>query len=454
MKKLLFIAITILLIWNCSEVKDWSDPKDSVPPGKISEPEYRSLPGGVEITYKLPGDDDILGVKARYSFNEGGEVREAFSSAFRDTIVLEGFPDTLERTSNLVCIDKSLNESEPVPFLIKASTPAVHLIRESLELAPAFGGVFASWKNEYQSDIAVSFYAADAAGEMLLYDTHYSKISKGEFSLRGFDDSERKFRVEIRDRWQQYSVPLDTTLKPLFEEEILPRAETGQMLFSRYGFDDQSTTWRGDYPKDALGNIWRLFDGVGVTISYVWAPGMNYLSNYDARFPKTETAAPMYLTLDLGRVVTLSRHKFWMRSREPVDPYLAPTHRYYQAAAPKYFEIWGSEQPPKQPGDFASKEESLAYWTAWPQVGGTDSWKNDWILLADDANLPLSGAKTADQITVDDCIAADNGIETIMDTEASTKRVRYIRYVFKEQWTKNNTNLHLTELKFFGAEIE
>ena len=454
MKKLLFISITILLFWNCTEVKEWSDPTDVVPPGKISQPEYQSLPGGVMITYNLPDDKDILGVKAIYSLKEGGEVNKAFSSAFRDTITIEGFHDTLERTVSLICIDKSRNESEPVTLSIKPSTPPVHLIRETFKVIPTFGGVYATWDNEYNADIAITFYAADSTGDLVLYDTHYSRLSDGEFSLRGFDDSERKFHVEIRDKWQNYAAPFDVTLKPLFEEEISPRNDAGELLWSLYGWNDGSAVWRGDVHTNTTNTWLVLIDGITVNRGIYWSTGMNYLVDFDNSFPSTQVVRPMYLTFDLGRPASISRFKLWMRGREPAEPYLATTHRYFQQGAWKYYEIWGSEQPPKQPGDFSSKKQSLSYWTEWPELGGTDSWKNDWVKLADCANLPVSGAEVAAKLTVDDIIAADNGHEVVLAPEQTGVKVRYIRFVIKENWEKARTNMQLVEIKFFGSTVK
>lgn len=452
MKKSIFLVITILIFWSCSEIKDWSDPKDTTPPGKITGPEYQSLPGGAKITYKLPDDNDILGVKAIYSYKDGDETREAFSSAFRDTIELFGFPDTQEKSVSLICMDKSRNESEPVTLIIKPATPPVQIIRESFKLSPTFGGVYASWKNEYNSDIAISFYAADSTGQMRFIENHYSKITNGSVNLRGFENRERKFQVQIRDRWGNYSTPYELTLTPLFEEEIAPYNKSGELLWSYYGWDDRSVEWRGDYSTNTTATWLILIDGITVSRGKYWSTGYNYLFNYDQSFPPLQVVRPMYWTLDLGRDVSISRHKLWMRGREPSEAYLASSHRYFQQGAPKYYEIWGSERPPKQPADFATKGESLAYWTEWPELGGKDTWKNDWVKLAECENLPISGAKTTAELTVDDIIAADKGYEVAIAPEVSGTKVRYIRFVFKEHWEKARTNMQLVEIKFFGAE--
>lgn len=455
MKKILCLLIILAaLVYSCTEVKDWADPKDSVPPGMVTNVVAESLPGGARITYNLPNDNDLLGVKVKYAFSDQDEeLREAFSSAFKDTIEIVGFPDTQERTVNLYCIDKSGNESEAVALKINPSTPPVQLIGESLKIFPTFGGVLMKWENEYQAEVAISLFAEDSIGEMKLFDTYYTSAASGAYSFRGFSDEPRKFQVITRDRWGNYSNPVEATLTPLFEEEIRPRDEYGVLLWERYGFADRSVEWRGEIAKDTRNGLETITDDITIGRDgvYYWSTDYNYLATYDPSFPATQTTMPAYFTIDLGTKVSLSRHKLWMRGRNPSESYLASSHRYFQQGAPKYYEIWGCENEPKQPGDFASKAESLAYWTEWPELGGTDSWKNDWVKLADCENLPISGAQTTAELTVEDIIAADNGYEATVSPELSDKKVRYLRFVFKENWEKTRTNFQIVEIKFFGA---
>lgn len=460
MKKIIYLfVLSVFVSYSCSEVQRWDEPSDSTPPGKISNPVVDPLNGGARITYTLPADDDLLGVKASYSFTEESEERETFSSAYNDTIVLKGFPDTQERTVKLICIDKSFNESEPVEVTIKPLTPPVELIRQSLKVNVTFGGLYAKWENMYEEDIAISLFAADSTGEMELDDTHYSDAAEGGYAFRGFDDSEREFEIQIRDRWDNYAEPLDTTLTPLFEEEINPRDESGGLLWSRYGFDDMTTTWRGDIVYDhpngnypwtyaidditvAKTNTW-ISTNTGNLLSY-WADDVVEGSSGD------KEVWPMYFTLDLGREVSLSRHKLWHRGRNTNEDYLSSSLRYYQQGDPKYYEIWATNTPPKQPQDFNNKMESLAYWTEWPEVGGTDAWKSDWVKLADCSCLPPSG-NLSSELTTDDLIFADEGFEAEVAPELTGSKFRYIRFVVKELWYDSSIFM-CAEIKFYGAE--
>lgn len=458
MKKILFLyAVSVLFLWSCSKIQDWADPKDSTPPGKITNVNIENLHGGVIITYKLPEDNDIMGVKATYSFKEGNEIN-AFSSALRDTIELNGFPDTQERVVNLICIDESQNESEPVSVTVNPLTPPVEIIGNSLKTYVAYGGIYITWNNEYNADISISLYATDSNenGDMKLYNTIYSDDTEGSYTFRGFDDSERKFRVQIKDRWGNYATPVETTLTPLFEEEILSRDDYNNPIWQKYGLSDGSYLWRGD-AIDGSSRSWEyMIDGAVVNMSRDWYYSRkNYISNYLPDYePADATTMPLYFTLDLGSEVSLSRHKLWMRGRNPdtsVENALKGTNRYYQQGNMKYYEIWGTKQTPKQKEDFSTIEESLAYWTDWPEVGGAGAWRNDWIKLADCEALPPSGATIPSQLTVDDLRYADEGFESEVFPEVNAEKVRYIRYVIKEVWQKGGTNIHCVELKLYGA---
>ena len=66
---------------------------DSTPPGQVSNVGVESLPGKVKLTYTLPGDPNLLYVKAVYRLNSGA-MREIKASYYTNTMTLDGFGDT------------------------------------------------------------------------------------------------------------------------------------------------------------------------------------------------------------------------------------------------------------------------------------------------------------------------------------------------------------------------
>jgi hypothetical protein len=92
--------------------------------------------------------------------------------------------------------------------------------------------------------------------------------------------------------------------------------------------------------------------------------------------------------------------------------------------------------------------------TQWPEVSGTDEWKNDWIKLADCVlKLPSGIATIADNanlLTAEDKDFVAAGFEFEIDPAYSDQPFRYIRFVIR----KNNTTIpqiQFCELKFWGA---
>jgi hypothetical protein len=447
MKKSIIILIMALpfFMWQCTDVKDWHDATDNVAPGILSNVTVKNINGGAWIYYTLPvGDNDLLGVKAVWSFVDGKES-EAFASAFNDSILVEGAPDTQERTVKLYVLDKSRNESVAVEKVIQPLTPPVELIRESLKVNPTFGGLYVQWENTLGNDIAVSLYVRDSIGDFISYDVTYTKTS-GRVIFNGFEPEERVFRLEIRDKWNNYSLPLDMTLTPLTEVKIVGR-EGNNNIWSHYGYvgDDRSGSFRGEPYFNEPGGVNQsfeaMFDGIYWSNASYWGTMVLTLADFIPGGP-SGNLFPMYFTIDMGRLASYSRIKYWLRGRSPA----------FSAPAFIDFEIWGSNSPKPlaEIGD-GSKMDNLKYWTSWSYVGGTDAWKNDWQKLADcELKFPSGTLNTVASVTGEDATFLQNGVDFFMLPEMTSVPFRYVRFVVKRTNT-NSSQINLGELEFYGA---
>jgi hypothetical protein len=431
-------AIVVLFACQCTEFKDWSDPMDSTPPGVVSNIVVDNINGGAVIYYTLPADNDLLGVKVVYSINEG-EWLEVFASAHNDSIMIEGFSDTEEHSVELYVMDKSRNLSQAVQTMVHPLTPPVELIRQSLQLEPSFGGLKAIWDNPSQKAIAVIFSVKDSIGEWIEYDTYYSNTTTGKSFLRGLKNTPQEINIVIRDKWQHYSSTFNTTLTPLFEEEILGRTPQGQLIWSLYGAAGTGI-YRGEV-KDASvnsGNFRYISDGLVSEASYFDIQN-NVYSTFTGIIEQSDYARPLYFILDMGKEAKYSRFKWYMRPRLPL----------YSGRTFTDFEIWGTNSPkPLETIGSGSKEDNLKYWTEWALVGGTDAWKNDWVKIADcQVTLP-SGTTDYNLLTEEDreYILAGFDFE-VQETDLS---FRYLRFVGK-QFNVSQAWVEIAELKFWGA---
>lgn len=459
-KTTLFILLFIFILWNCEDAPDFSTPKDSTPPGAISNPIVENVNGGAIITYTLPSDNDLLGVKARYSFTDDGEALEMFASKYKDTIRLRGFPDTEKRSVTLSAIDRSFNESAPVEVTINPLTPPINLIKESSQIIPAFGGINIKWDNQYEENIAVSIYAEDSLGNMLYRDTYYSELSKDAHAFRGFDAVATRFRIEMRDRWENYAEPMEFTLTPYFEEEILPKDPiTREYLWDiAYGAFDESRSWRGGVLATGLTgedgwisalnsgarHSWGLMvDGDFSMSNNRWATFFkpqiaHYYPDYDDTKHYFDQA---YFIFDLKKEVVPSRLKFWAWPG--------------MVTFPNEIEVWGTLSTPKGPDDFTDMKASLNYWTSWnapPYVEGTDGWNEDWTKLGTIQIRPTpSGAYEVADWTQEDLERRDRGFELDVDPDVIGSKVRYLRFVFIKT---QHEQCYVKEIKLWGQYVE
>jgi hypothetical protein len=437
------MILTATFALSCEQVKDWSDPTDGEAPAPVTNPQVENLNGGARITYVLPADKDLLGVKAIYSLDDG-ETRESFASAAKNFITLEGYGSTSKQyTVTLYSLDKSRNESAPVSVTIEPLTPPVDLLMQTLSVQQTFAGVYLNWENTFEKEMAVTLYVADSTGFFQYYDTQYSNARDGSMSFRGLDDTERSFRIEIRDRWNNYAPPFDTIIKPLKEVTISGRDENNSTIWGVIGMDNDMYKYMGNIPCPA-GNWARFTDGVG------YGPYYQLVSYSSYFFPEAPNIQflPFYIAIDMKKPASYSRFKYWLGNRSPIG----------SASAPIAFSLWGTND--LKPVDIeAGQIANLQYWTGWKtvsgvEVNGTDEWMNDWEKLGEYRLVFPSGMTKymAGMVTAEDEEFIQEGFEFEIDPIMTSKVFRYLR--FKIDDVSVNEQWMLPELRFFGNFAE
>lgn len=396
-----FAGMALMFAVSCVAPEEWHTKYDDVVPGPVTITGVKNVNGGAVIYYTLPSDvdkKDMLGAKVIYSFTPVGEVLEKHASARTDSIELEGFGDTNERTVILYAVHKNGNASAGIEVTIKPDTPAIVMMRETLKAEPTFGGIKITWDNATRKDMAISLYVEDSiTHEMVVFDNHYSNAIKGKAIFRPFKPEEQKFHIEMFDKWDNYAQHLDATLTPFFEAEINPRREDGSLLWSLY--EDALWVYRCDIHNINVGMGTNrpfsiLFTNQVISVDWFWLPGNS--QTMDLFFPDESARSlhfPLYVTFDMGRKAIYSRLNFLPRQRIPT----------YSCALPVDFEIWGTNNPkttsqvedPHGIYPKGSREANQAYWSSWEEANGTDAWKDDgWVLLATCSLTLSSGEKT------------------------------------------------------------
>jgi hypothetical protein len=456
MKRIYFLVISLsalLVLDTCAELPNYDDTvKDNIPPNQVTVTDIVGIPGGVVIHFALPPeDDDILGVKTRYSRTEGGDIIETWTSTFSDSIRLEGFPDTTSNIVQLITVDKSNNLSEPLNVRIRPLTSPLEHIRNSLQVTAGFGSVVVGWKNPTRSSVGILLYSINDSTGIASDFSYYSAVEEGLYLFKDrnlADDKEsafahhpRNFRIQVKDRWGNLSLPLDTVLTPLEKNKIPAQNEQG-WIWKRYGFADQSSLWRGDFSRNGGQNYFEnMFNG---NRNDFWGGGVNNTPSIYLTGGSNTVVLPIYITIDLSHSCVICEHKLWHDNGNEMA-----------GQNIKQYELWATNETPKPTSDFADQRESLAYWTSWTEFNGTDQWKNEggWTKIADCITTPNSGSSTP--TAADQTYARENGFTFDIYPEHTGTPFRYIRIVVTlPLWVHVGANPRIAEFELYGSVVE
>ena len=163
-KHLLILILLSLLLTACQEDYIGQYPTDNVAPAAVSNVRVDNQQGKVVLYYDLPDVSDLLGVKAKYVSPTTGEATEAFSSAYVNSLTLNGFGQSSKVKVTLVTLDTSYNESDPVTVEVEPLPSPIYDIVESLSVFESFGGLNIQWENALQEGIALCVLMKNAEG--------------------------------------------------------------------------------------------------------------------------------------------------------------------------------------------------------------------------------------------------------------------------------------------------
>jgi hypothetical protein len=402
----LTVCMTVLMN-SCEKDVIGQTPTDKTAPGKVTNVQAMSIPGGARITYDLPTDPDLLYVKAVWIVNNVEKNNTA--SLNSRTLDIKGFGSTDPQTVRLYSVDRSQNISEPAEVAITPATPPVDLIYSSMEMQEAFGGVLFRWENVAEEDVTLVIEGKTTDGEWEELDVVYSNIPEGSYTLRNQPSEQREFSVTVRDRWDNFSPRKSQVLTPLFEEKL------DKKLWSRHLLTGDNSSERAS----GSGGFWtELYDdNLGLT-SYNW---------WYANVP----TFPFFFTIDLGVTAKLSRNTLWHYMMNN-----GQTFTYGQHFNVKRWKIYGTNT--------ISSETDESYWKA---EGEGEGWKGDWYLLADCYSYKPSGMDN-NTVTQADRDYSVGGFS--FDMDIAVPPVRYVRFHVTETWL-NSWEVIIGEITFWGA---
>jgi hypothetical protein len=345
------------------------------PPGPVSKATVENLKGEARLTYTMPGNNDLLYVKAVYTIRPG-VTRETRASFYTNTMLVDGFRDTSATEVKLYAVNRSEVASVPTSVIVRPGKPAYLNVFDSLKVEAAFGGINVRSVNPEKKPMAFIILLKDQYGIWKQYDAIYTSVADINQYLRGMDTTLKHFAIYVRDQFQNQSDTLFADLKPLFEEKI-PKSK-----FKAYVLP-------GDVPVTAytrqMSFLWdEIYSGWGTAIA-----------TYET---VTDTITGAWFSFDMGQVAQLSRFSWWHYA----DP------GYFMNASMRSYELWGSTNP-----------------------NPNGSW-DGWVKLTDCMSVKPSGLPYATENTDDKTAgAAGEGF----NIPITAPPVRYIRVKCRYNWS-------------------
>lgn len=387
------VSMGLLTVVSCNKDLESQKPVSDDPtvPAQVSSVTVLNQNGKATISYTVPNDPHLLYVKAVYTLSTGQQY-DTKASYYSNSLVIEGYADTLEHEVKLYSVSRSEVVSAPVTVKIKPLEAPIWKVYRSIKLVNAFGGYNLTAQNPTKADISILVTKKNVFNEFEVDNNKsvYTNADSITSKVRGLDTLAYTFGFLVKDRWGNKTDTLYRTIKPLYEVQFSPAS------FSKF-------TLPGDAPQVTN----------GAALEYMWDGrlGWPYTSF-------TEQASggpnPHMVTFNMGVTGKISR--IWIR------PYPEGT-RYYYLTTMKRFEIYGATNP------------SLN--------GALD---NSWILLGSYNVVKPSGLPYGTDDAVDQATGAA-GFDWEVDLAAP--KVKYIRIRCLENFA-GGTAQSINELKVYG----
>lgn len=349
-----------------------------------------NLPGAAKISYTLPPQQDLLYIEATYK-NAAGQTIVSKSSAFKNFVLIEGFPDTKTYSIQLVAVSKADKRSDVVSVNVSPLTPPVDDIFKTLMIKRDYGGINVQFTNSALKEYVLHTMIKDVDGNWKEIDRLYTSAPSRNYWVRGLDSVNYDFGLFFSDKWGNHSDTMQATIKPIYEEKI-------KKDWKNYPLS--SDVYAPAYPENYIERVWD--DQMIYPYYYI---GM----------PTPTSVLPQQFTIDLMRSVKLSRAVVFQYGR----------NYQFTLSNPKKYEFWGTNTKPNVNGSY-----------------------DGWTMLMRCESIKPSGP--LGNATPEDRAYADAGEEYVFPE--GTPPVRYLRFRTLETWGAVNA-LMLAELTFYGQIV-
>lgn len=313
-KKLVNTITAILIISACGKQMG-REPinNDSTVPAAVSNVKVENRSGKAKLTYTVPYDKALLYVQAEYKLSSG-EIATRKASYYEDSLILDGFADTLEHEVTLYSISRSNVKSDPILIKVKPLEASIFNVIKSLKIENAFGGYNINAINQTGENIGIIvlnknvFKEYEADNNLSVFTNEKIILSK----VRNMDTTTVKVGFFAKDRWGNKTDTVWQDITPIYEVQLSPANFKGVAM-----------------PNDAP----QVTNGARLEYAWDGRFGWPYTSFTDQSKGGNQ---PHMITFDMGITARLSR--VWIR------PYPEGT-RWYYLTTMKRFELYSSTNP-------------------------------------------------------------------------------------------------------------
>lgn len=230
MRNIFLFLCVVFALTGCKEINLHTPygENDGIAPGKVQILSYTPLAGGAEITFKGPEDEDLMSVVAKYTLDSGAEMESKVSS-YSNKLVVEGFGNTNPKKITLYAVDRMENKGDTTELEIIPLTPSYIEAYNTLEVSETFGGIAVAMKNPSANDLSIEVITPDSLGQWVTAQQNYTSSKLINFAVRGYESEERTFGVIVRDRWDNVTDTVFTTVKP-WEEYELDKSKFAELI--------------------------------------------------------------------------------------------------------------------------------------------------------------------------------------------------------------------------------
>ena len=397
----LYLLSFLFLFMACEEKTADPISKSGGKPDKVTEITTEATPGGVIISYRIPNNEDVLGVKAVYTITNG-RTYESSSSYYNSSLELEGYNDVREYEAKVYTINRAQELSDPVIVKFTPLESPIKQTEKTIKVFNSYGGIVFIWDNpaNYPLDYEIFTATEKESFRPVAYTT--SKALADTLTIIDLPGIPHRFATVIRDRWGNETDTIHVLggnyITPFIQEKLSKGLMKALVLDNDTKFDE----YEGEYQF--------VIDDLLTTYNHT--PMMN--------------VSGASFTVDLGRPVKLSSFRLFHRPRSSNDEHAG----YYYQGNLRVFELFGCLETPSQSGN----------WSEWTK------------LLNCEVKKPsgLEGLAMTD----DDMALAESGFPFTLPMTEEEQIVRYVRFRVNTVWGNINEFIYVAELDFYGQNAE